>query len=451
MSERVPPHSQDAEQALLGAMLLDGDRLTLAKVFAIITLSGMFYSAAHRRIFEVIQTLYDSKEPVELVSVCEELERRDILPDCGGRTYIAGLVTGMATSANVEYHAEMILEKYRLRRIIEIASDIVNQGYRQEKTPTELADEASALLTASSFTKERQPVRLISSYLPDLITRIDEVQSKTRKPGIMAGFAKLDEMTVGFQPGELTIIAGRPKNGKTALLNCIATNIAKRREHKILMFSAEMAGGQFALRSMCAEAGLNSVDLRHGRVADKDWEAIARTSAEMDGWAYYIDDRDSIDINALCAEASRARSQGLCDIVFIDYLQLLTSTQKYFSERLMVGAITLSLVRLAKELKIPVVAASQLSRETEKRREPRPKLSDLAESGHIERHADNVFGIFRPELYANKKDKDIGRFTGAAELIVLAQRNGPVGTVDLYFEDKYTRFQELQTTLTEAF
>jgi replicative DNA helicase len=448
MADRVPPHSQDAEQALIGGMLLDGDRLILAKVFAILPLCGAFYSAAHRRIFDVIRTLYDSKEPVDITTVSLELERRDELTDSGGRAYVAGLASNVATAANVEYYAGVVLEKYKLRKIIEIASDIVNQGYRQEKLPGELADEASALLLESAVSTEREPVRLISTYLPDLVERIDAVQSGTRKPGIMTGFSRLDQMTVGFQPGELTIIAGRPKNGKTALLNCIATNIAKD-GLKVLLFSAEMGGEQFALRSLCAEAGLNSVDLRNGRV--DDWDKITTTMHAMEKWKYFIDDRASIDISALCAEAARAHSQGQCDVVFIDYLQLITSTRRFNSLREMVGYITLALVGLAKDLKVPVVAASQLSRETEKRRDPRPKLSDLAESGHIERHADNVFGIFRPELYASQKDKQTGRHQGCAELIVLAQRNGPVGTIDLYFEDKYTRFQELEPTFTEGF
>jgi len=448
MAERTPPHSQEAEQALLGACLLNGDTLTLSRIASAIPVAGVFYMPRHREIYDVIRVLFESKEPVDIITVALELERRDLLEKCGGRSYLAELASG--AGVNTDQYLNAVLRKYHQRQLIETCVETISKAYADEDEPEIIADRTAADLMASAKTVERDPVRLISSYLPDLITRIDEVQSKTRKPGIMTGFAKLDQMTVGFQPGELTIIAGRPKNGKTALLNCIATNVAKA-GLKVLLFSAEMGGEQFALRSLCAEAGLNSVDLGNGRVVEHDWDAISKTMAEMGAWKYYIDDRASIDITALCAEASRAHSQGACDIVFIDYLQLITSAKRFNSLREMVGHVTLALVGLAKDLNVPVVAASQLSRETEKRRDPRPKLSDLAESGHIERHADNVLGIFRPELYASKKDKDTGRHKGCAELIVLAQRNGPVGTIDLYFEDKYTRFMELQSTFNDAF
>jgi len=448
VTDHIPPHSLDAEQALLGAALLTGDTLTLSKLASAIPTSMIFYHPQHRTIFDTIMTLYQSHEPVDITTVALELDRCGILEKSGGRTYITELAAGMASAANLDQYLGVVLRKHHQRTLIEAGISMIDRAYRDADDPEILADETAAMLLASSIHSQRQSPRLISSFMPGILETIDLVHSGKRKPGIMTGFSKLDEMTAGLQAGELTIIAGRPQNGKTALLNCVASNIV-RAGYRALMFSAEMAGEQLALRSLCAEAKLNSVDLRHGRVEERDWTAMTEAIIRMDGWQYRIDDRPAVDVSSLMAETSRAKSQGQCDVVFIDYLQLVTSSRKFFSRREMIGYVALALKNMAKDLALPVVVAAQLSRETEKRRDPKPRLADLAESGEIERHADNVVGIFRPELYATKKDGD--RFKGVADLLVLKQRNGPQGTVELFFDAARTLFVEMVPTLNPNF
>jgi len=450
MADRVPPHSQDAEQALLGGMLLDGDRLVLAKVFTILPLCGAFYSAAHRRIFDVIRTLYDSKEPVDITTVSLELERRDELTDSGGRAYVAGLASNVATAANVEYYAGVVLEKYKLRKIIEIASDIVNQGYRQEKLPGELADEASALLLESAVSTEREPVRLISTYMVPIIEHIGKIQAKETEPGIMTQYPRLDNMTVGFQRGELTVIIGRPGNGKTSFADNVASNIAIS-GHKVYMASAEMSGHAFATRTLCTQGMLNSMALRKGLVSDEDWATISETAGIIGSWKYWIDARSRININELVGQVHRMKMQEGCDIVFVDYLQRVKPVGKFYSRYEAVGQVTESLSDLAKDLDIPVVANAQIKREVDRRPDPTPTISDIRESGEIEQTADNVWAIHRPELYASKEDKKNGRLSGAADVIILKARNGTTGKVEFYFDRTHTKFSELQTTFTEGF
>jgi len=444
--ERIPPHSQDAEQALLGAMLIDEG--AVARAVEILRQERRFYSASHRKIYTAIIALYERSQPADITTVAEELERRGELPDCGGRAYLAGLASGVATAANAEYYARIILEKSTLRDLIEASSDIVNQAYRQEKEVDDLLDEAEQKVFDISEGQLRSDFSRIADLLPHTFEAIDNyVETKGGLIGYPTGYTDLDAITAGLHRGDLIIIAGRPSMGKSALVLNIAENLSLAASKAVAVFSLEMSKEQLALRMLCGRAKVSSHRLRTGRMSEQDWPKLSSAAGPLEKALIYIDDTPMMTVLEMRAKARRLASQADLGLIVIDYLQMMSGSRHAENRQQEISQITRGLKGLAKELNVPVVGCSQLSRMVETRGgDRRPQLSDLRESGAIEQDADVVMFVYRPEYYLSgldPEDPKLLEVKGRAEIIIAKQRNGPTGTVMLSFLKDFARFENL--------
>jgi replicative DNA helicase len=444
--ERIPPHSQDAEQALLGAMLIDEG--AVARAVEILRQERRFYSASHRKIYTAIIALYERSQPADITTVAEELERRGELTDCGGRAYLAGLASGVATAANAEYYARIILEKSTLRDLIEASSDIVNQAYRQEKEVDDLLDEAEQKVFDISEGQLRSDFSRIADLLPHTFEAIDNyVETKGGLIGYPTGYTDLDSYTAGFHRGDLIIIAGRPSMGKSALVLNIAENLSLSTNKAAAVFSLEMSKEQLALRMLCGRAKVSSHRLRTGRMSESDWPKLSNAAGPLEKALIYIDDTPMMTVLEMRAKARRLASQADLGLIVIDYLQMMSGSRHAENRQQEISQITRGLKGLAKELNVPVVGCSQLSRMVETRGgDRRPQLSDLRESGAIEQDADVVMFVYRPEYYLSgldPEDPKLLEVKGRAEIIIAKQRNGPTGTVTLSFLKDFARFENL--------
>ncbi|NMC44393.1 MAG: replicative DNA helicase [candidate division Zixibacteria bacterium] len=444
--ERIPPHSQDAEQALLGAMLIDEG--AVARAVEILRQERRFYSASHRKIYTAIIALYERSQPADITTVAEELERRGELTDCGGRAYLAGLASGVATAANAEYYARIILEKSTLRDLIEASSDIVNQAYRQEKEVDDLLDEAEQKVFDISEGQLRSDFSRIADLLPHTFEAIDNyVETKGGLIGYPTGYTDLDAITAGLHRGDLIIIAGRPSMGKSALVLNIAENLSLAASKAVAVFSLEMSKEQLALRMLCGRAKVSSHRLRTGRMSEQDWPKLSSAAGPLEKALIYIDDTPMMTVLEMRAKARRLASQADLGLIVIDYLQMMSGSRHAENRQQEISQITRGLKGLAKELNVPVVGCSQLSRMVETRGgDRRPQLSDLRESGAIEQDADVVMFVYRPEYYLSgldPEDPKLLEVKGRAEIIIAKQRNGPTGTVMLSFLKDFARFENL--------
>ena len=444
--ERIPPHSQDAEQALLGAMLIDES--AVARAVEILRQERRFYAASHRKIYTAIIALYERSQPADITTVAEELERRGELTDCGGRAYLAGLASGVATAANAEYYARIILEKSTLRDLIEASSDIVNQAYRQEKEVDDLLDEAEQKVFDISEGQLRSDFSRIADLLPHTFEAIDNyVETKGGLIGYPTGYTDLDAITAGLHRGDLIIIAGRPSMGKSALVLNIAENLSLSTNKAAAVFSLEMSKEQLALRMLCGRAKVSSHRLRTGRMSEQDWPKLSNAAGPLEKALIYIDDTPMMTVLEMRAKARRLASQADLGLIVIDYLQMMSGSRHAENRQQEISQITRGLKGLAKELNVPVVGCSQLSRMVETRGgDRRPQLSDLRESGAIEQDADVVMFVYRPEYYLSgldPEDPKLLEVKGRAEIIIAKQRNGPTGTVTLSFLKDFARFENL--------
>lgn len=444
--ERIPPHSQDAEQALLGAMLIDEG--AVARAVEILRQERRFYSASHRKIYAAIIALYERSQPADITTVSEELERRGELSECGGRAYLAGLASGVATAANAEYYARIILEKSTLRDLIEASSDIVNQAYRQEKEVDDLLDEAEQKVFDISEGQLRSDFSRIADLLPHTFEAIDNyVETKGGLIGYPTGYTDLDAITAGLHRGDLIIIAGRPSMGKSALVLNIAENLSLAANKAVAVFSLEMSKEQLALRMLCGRAKVSSHRLRTGRMSESDWPKLSNAAGPLEKALIYIDDTPMMTVLEMRAKARRLASQADLGLIVIDYLQMMSGSRHAENRQQEISQITRGLKGLAKELNVPVVGCSQLSRMVETRGgDRRPQLSDLRESGAIEQDADVVMFVYRPEYYLSgldPEDPKLLEVKGRAEIIIAKQRNGPTGTVTLSFLKDFARFENL--------
>lgn len=436
--QKVPPQSVDLEQGVLGAILLEND--ALVRVLEILG-ERDFYQEAHRWLFQAMVELFEENIPIDLLTVTERLRKRERLEAVGGASYLTELVEMVPTAANVVHHARIVRDKAVLRGLIQTATAIVTESYDDIEEVDTLLDRAEQAIFEISQRKSTAGFVNINTVLKGSFKHIEQLyERKELITGIPTGFAKLDSMTAGLQPADLIIIAGRPSMGKTALSLNIAQYVGARVGRPVAIFSLEMSKEQLVMRMLCAEARIDSSKLRTGFLSREDWPRLTNAASKLSETRIYIDDtpaQSSLDIRA---KARRLRAEtGDLALVIVDYLQLMQGRARSESRQQEISEITRALKALAKELQVPVIALSQLSRAVEQRQQRRPQLSDLRESGAIEQDADVVALIYRDEVYDPESEEK-----GIAEIIVGKQRNGPTGVVKLHFHGEFTRFENLE-------
>lgn len=431
--QRVPPQNIEAEQSVLGAMLLEKEAILSASEI----LKGEdFYKESHKKIFEVIIDLYDKNEPVDLITVSEELRKRNALEEIGGITYITALANSVPTAANVAYHAKIVKDKSIMRKLIHVSTKLVSMGYEEGRDVEEVLDEAERMIFEIAQRRSMEGFASIRDVVIETFDMIEQLyKNKGRMTGVPTGFLDLDEMTSGFQPSDLIIIAARPSMGKTSFALNIAQYAAIREKVPVAIFSLEMSKEQLVQRMLCAEAHIDSHKLRTGNLDEDDWPKLARAMGPLSEAPIFIDDTPGINIMEMRAKARRLKAEKGLGLILIDYLQLMQGRGNSENRQQEISEISRSLKALARELRVPVVALSQLSRAPEMRQDHRPILSDLRESGSQEQDSDLVAFLYRDEYYHPDTDKK-----NIAEVIIAKQRNGPTGVIELVWLDKYTKF-----------
>jgi len=438
--DRVPPQSLEAEMSVLGAMMIDED--AVGKVVEILD-SSHFYRTVHQKIFASARTLYEKNEPVDLITLSDELKRQKQLEEVGGSYYLTELADSVPSAANVEHHARIVQEKYLMRKLIEESSNIARDCYESGEDIYQIIDRSEQRIFNLSEKRLRGTFQHIAPIMHDAFENIEQFhERKGTVTGVATGFTKLDELTSGFQKSELVIVAGRPSMGKTAFSLNIARTIAVDEKTPVGIFSLEMSERQLAMRLLCAEAKVDAHAVRTGHLADDQWQKLSMCVGVLTEAPIYIDDTPGIGVLELRAKSRRLKKEKDIGMIVIDYLQLMQGPRYAESRQQEISTISRSLKALAKELDVPVVALSQLSRAVEIRGgERRPMLSDLRESGAIEQDADVVLFVYRPEFYMTREEAQAKQLEGKAEIIIGKQRNGPVGTVHLTFLKKMAKFE----------
>lgn len=447
-SLNVQPQSLEGEQAVLGSMLTNKESVSKAMQWLS---SEHFYKDAHSKIFSVMIGLFHDSEPIDTISVVDKLKKKKELESVGGAYYITGLVESVPTTANVESYAKIVLEKALLRQLILLSHDLSSKAYDDQQGVDEILDAAE-----QSIFKITQK-RLKGGFVhldPILHESFEALDAKSAKGGLItgvpSGLAELDNLTAGFHPGELIVIAGRPSMGKTALALTIARNAAVDNKHGVGIFSLEMANQELAMRMLCAEARVNSHLVRTGNLPQKQWKNLSLHVGKLAEAPIYIDDTPAITVLEVRSKARRLLAEHNIEMIIVDYLQLMQGPRNVENRQQEISTITRSLKALAKELSIPVVALSQLSRAVEQRTDKRPILSDLRESGAIEQDSDVVMFLYREWFYKKfqQSDDSMDDFDNdvdkkAAEIIIAKQRNGPTGVRKFAFIEQYARFENL--------
>jgi replicative DNA helicase len=435
--DRALPHNADAERTVLGAVLVDNAAFNSA---AEILGRDDFHRDAHRRIFDAMAALAERSQPIDLVTLKDELVRGAALELVGGAAYLAGLMDGVPRITNVEHWSRIIKEKAVLRSLIHAGNRIVQSAYEAEDEAALILDRAEKSIFDIAEHRIRQGFVGIREIVKESFRTIDQLsQSKELVTGLPTGFVDLDEKTSGLQKGDLIIVAARPAMGKTSLCLNIAQNASGRTGESVGIFSLEMSKEQLVLRMLCADARVDAHRLRTGNLQEKDWTRLAKAYAELSASRIFIDDSATLTPLEMRAKCRRLKAEHGLGLVVVDYLQLVSGAGRVENRQQEIASISRSMKGLAKELSCPVIALSQLSRAPEARTEKRPQLSDLRESGAIEQDADIVMFIYREEEY---KPTDENR--GIAEIIIGKQRNGPTGTVKLAFIKEFTRFENLE-------
>ena len=447
---RVPPQAVDVEQAVLGAMLIE--REAIPKAIEILP-ADAFYDARHQRIYEAVEALFERGNPVDLVTLTEELKRRGEYDPIGGY-YLAELTTRVASAANVDFHARIIAEKSLLRKLITTMTGVVGQAYDPTTDAFDLLDDAERQIFQISESQLRKGAVAMNDVMMATVAHLESIHGREGGiTGVPSGFTVLDNMTGGWQPSDMVIVAARPSMGKTAFSLAIARNAALHPEKPagVAYFSLEMSAQQLAQRLLTSEARVDAQRARTGRLHDDDWPKLARAAGRLSAAPIFIDDTAGLGILELRAKCRRLKAEHDIGLVVVDYLQLMhgsASAGKGANREQEIAQISRSLKGLAKEINVPVIALSQLSRAVETRGgDKRPQLSDLRESGSIEQDADVVMFIYRAERYGITVDEQ-GRSTeGLGELIIGKQRNGPIGDVKVAFVNQFARFENLTTYL----
>ena len=439
---KVPPQNIEAEQSVLGAILIENT--ALYKAIEIIGIDD-FYKEAHKKIFLSMIELNEKNEAIDLVTLTEYLRKKNELDSVGGATYLSLLANTVPTAANIKYHSKIIYEKALLRNLINTATEIVSYGYENSRDIEELLDYAENAIFRISERKIKPSFSAIKDIIKDSFETIERLsEKKERITGIPTGFYDLDMLTSGFQPSDLIIVAGRPSMGKTALCLCIAQYAGIEKGQPVAIFSLEMAKEQLVIRMLCAEARVDSHKLRSGFLAKSDWPRLTTAAGRLSEAPIFIDDSPGTSVLEMKAKARRLKAEHGLSLIVVDYLQLMSGRGERRrggpdTREQEISEISRSLKALAKELSVPVIALSQLNRAVESRQDKRPLLSDLRESGAIEQDADVILFIYREEVYKQTEENK-----GVAEIIIGKQRNGPVGIVKMAFIDKYTRFENLE-------
>jgi replicative DNA helicase len=435
--DRNIPHSLDAERSVLGAILLENSAINRAQE---ILKDSDFYRDPHRRIFKVMEALSERATAIDPVTVKEELSRSGELEAVGGPAYIASLLDGVPHSSNVEHYARIVKEKAVLRALIEAGGQIVTTAYEGARDVDEILDQSERLVFQISQDQLRPgfvPMRTIADQSLKTIERLSEHRDLVT--GLPTGFPTLNEMTSGLQPSDLVIVAARPGMGKTSFALNIAQHAA-REGRRVGLFSLEMSREQLFLRMLTGQARVDAHRLRTGRLVKDEWQRLTAAFGELAAMPIHIDDTAGTGVMEMRAKSRRLKLEQGLDLLIVDYLQLMRSRGRFENRNQEITEISRSLKELAKELHVPVMALSQLSRAPEQRGgDRRPQLSDLRESGAIEQDADLVMFIYREEVYKATEEN-----RGRAQVIIAKQRNGPIGTIDLAFLREYTRFEELE-------
>jgi replicative DNA helicase len=434
---RMPPQSVEAEQSVLGSMLLDKE---VIPVVTEILKSEDFYRADHREIFEAVMDLFDSGEPVDLITVSEQLKLRTSLDNIGGLEYLTNIASAVPTTANARHYAKIVEEKSTLRKLIKASSEIVNMGYEASEELSYIVDRAEKSIFDVLQKRGTQGFAPIKEVLVNAFNKLEELyNNKGHITGIPTKFVDLDYKTAGLHNSDLILVAARPAMGKTAFALNIAQNAAVYSGVPVAIFSLEMSKEQLVSRILCSEAMVDSQKIKTGKLEDDDWKKIARALGPLSEAPIYIDDTPGISISEIRAKCRRLKLEKNLGLVVIDYLQLMQGRGKTESRQQEISDISRSLKILAKEINVPIITLSQLSRAPEARADHRPILSDLRESGAIEQDADIVMFLYRDDYYNPESDKK-----NIAEVILAKHRSGSTGTVELTWLGTYTKFANVE-------
>ena len=440
LAQRLPPQSLEAEVSVLGGVLLENEALNRALE---VVNEGDFYREAHRQIFSALLHLYERNEPADLITLSEVLKKRDALEEVGGIEYLNFLVNSVPTAANIAYYAKIIKEKSILRKLINRATEIINLGFGDAGDVDESLDRAERLIFEISEDRVRPSFFPIKDIIKASFKTIENLYEKKQLiTGVPTGFTKLDDLTSGLQPSDLIIVAGRPSMGKTALALNITQHAAIEDGIPSAIFSLEMSKEQLALRLLCSEAKVDAHRLRGGFLSETDWPKLTRAAGSLSEAPIFIDDTPGLTVLEMRAKSRRLKAEHNLGLVVVDYLQLMRGRANSETREQEISDISRSLKALAKELRLPVIALSQLNRKVEDRGDRRPQLADLRESGAIEQDADVIIFLYRDEVYNRSEDNP---HKGKAEIIVGKQRNGPTDKFELAFLDKYTCFENLSS------
>ncbi len=446
---RTPPHSVEAEQGVLGSMLIS-PRETIAECVEKIN-EEYFYVPAHRTIYDVLVDLWNTRQGIDLITFTQVLRDRNLLDSVGGAAFVTNLFTFVPTAANVQYYLEIVRDKYILRQIISAATESVRRAYEEQEEVDSLLDEVEQKIFDVGEDRFKGQMLSMKDHAMQAIETIERLyERKGSITGISTGFVEFDRMTSGLHPSEMVVIAARPSMGKTALAMNIAEYVAINEKLAVGVFSLEMSSQQLVQRMLCSRARVNLQRVRDGFLGERDFPSLTAAASKLAEAKMFIDDSASLSILELRAKARRLKAQQDVSLIIVDYLQLLRSTTRRAQDnrQLEISEISAGLKALAKDLKIPVIVVAQLNRQPEQRTGGKPRLSDLRESGSIEQDADLVGLLVRPEMYEEDEEARVEK-AGEAELIIAKQRNGPVGEIPLTFLKEYTRFETRARNVSE--
>jgi replicative DNA helicase len=442
--EKLPPQNLEAEQSVLGAVMLENN--ALLKCIELISPED-FYRDSHRKIYTAMLDLFDRGEAIDLVTTTEQLTKKDNLESVGGTTYLASLAAQVPTAANIMYHARIVREKALMRSLLHSSTDIASKVYEDSDDAEELLDFAEKIIFEISDRRIKSAFVPMKDVIRDSFKMIETLyEKKEAVTGVPSGFSDLDEMTTGFQKGDLVVVGGRPSMGKTAFAMNIAQHVGMELRETVAVFSLEMSINQLVIRMLCSEAMVDSNKVRQGFInRQDDWAKLTGAAGRLSDAPIYIDDSASIGVLEMRAKARRLKMEHGLSLIVVDYLQLMRGRSNAERREQEISEISRSLKALARELDVPVIALSQLNRGVEMRNDKRPNLSDLRESGAIEQDADVIIFLYRDEVY----DKDNPNVRGLAEVLVSKQRNGPTGKVRLTFLNQYTKFADHSSEFAE--
>ncbi len=438
--DRIPPQNQEAEESLLGSMLISADVIPIVTE---VVKAEDFYREAHQKIFQGVVDLYSRGEPADPITLAEELKTKGILEGVGGKPYIHTLISSVPTAANAKYYAEIIERNAVIRGLIRAGTEIVKQGYEAPEDVEATIDKAENLIFNVSQRRISERFIPIKDLLTESFEQIEKLYEKrTHVTGLPTGFVELDKLTSGLHPSDLIVIAARPSMGKTSLALGVVANLGLQYKVPVAAFSLEMSRHQLAQRLMCAEARVDAQTLRTGTLKEEDWPKLSNAVGRLAEAPIFIDDTANITIMEVRAKARRLMARENLGLIVVDYLQLMQGDARSENRQQEISEISRALKILGRELNVPVIAISQLSRAVEQRQDKRPLLSDLRESGAIEQDADLVLFIYRDDYYHRDSDDK-----GVAEIIISKHRNGPTGLVKLAFLEHYTKFANLATAI----